>query len=90
MNFCNELALVNANDVIFKFEVIISHRAVNISSFIFINAQVLCTSRRQRTGYCFQVFYWKGIKLSDIIAFKLSDIIVHQVGYHLRQLNDAL
>ena len=44
MNFCNELALVNANDVILKFEVIISRRAV---SFIFINAQVLCTSRRQ-------------------------------------------
>ena len=44
MNFCNELALANANDVILKFEVIISCRAVNISSFIFINAQALCTS----------------------------------------------
>ena len=47
MNFCNELALANANDVILKFEVIISRRAVNISSFIFINVQALCTSRRQ-------------------------------------------
>ena len=47
MNFCNELAFANANDVILKFEVIISRRAVNISSFIFINAQALCTSRRQ-------------------------------------------
>ena len=47
MNFCNELALANSNNVILKFEGIISRRAVNISSFIFINAQVLCTSRRQ-------------------------------------------
>ena len=45
-NFCNELALMNANDVILQFEVIISCRAVNISSFIFINEQPLCTSRR--------------------------------------------
>ena len=37
VNFCNELALVNANDVILQFEVIISCRAINISSFIFIN-----------------------------------------------------
>ena len=46
MNFCNELALANANDVILKFEGIISRRAVNISSFIFIYVQALCTSRR--------------------------------------------
>ena len=42
----NYVALANANDVILKFEGIISCRAVNISSFILINAQALCTSRR--------------------------------------------
>ena len=39
----NYVALANSNNVILKFEGIISRRAVNIS----INAQVLCTSRRQ-------------------------------------------